>query len=113
MARNVLPLDHYEAAMVWLPVREGEVKMVAALRVVVFGPSFPQRAIEPELLVGEEIARRATVARDQRSIRGYFFHEPSDGQPIRVRYGDSQEGELRERFSRDRIRPLPGHCEEG
>ena len=29
---------------------------------------------------------------------------------IRVRYGPSQEGELRERFSRERVRPRPRTC---
>jgi hypothetical protein len=112
MARNVLPLSYYKAEMVWLPVRDGEAKVVEAVRVVVFGPSFPQRAIEPELLVGEAIAKRTSIARDQQSIRGYFFDVPADGQAIRVRYGDSQEGELCERFSRDTIRPLPKDCPE-
>jgi hypothetical protein len=111
MARNALPLSHYEAHKVLLPPREGEAGLVEVVRVVVFGPNFPQRAIEPELLVGEEIARRTSIARDQRSIRGYFFHLPPDGQTIRVRYGDSQEGELGERFSRAKIRPLPKDCE--
>jgi hypothetical protein len=112
MARNVLPLSHYEAEMVWLPVREGEAKQVQALRIIVFGPNFPQRAIEPELLVGQEIARRTSISRDQTNIRGYLFQVPADGSVIRVRYADSQEGELRERFSRERIRPLPKQCEE-
>jgi len=110
MARNALPLSYYEAQMVRMPLHEGEAKVVEALRVVVFGPNLPQRAIEPELLIGEAIATRTSVARDQRSIRGYFFELPADDQVIRVRYGDSQEGELRERFSRKAIRPLPKDC---
>jgi hypothetical protein len=113
MARNVLPLSHYEADMVLLPAREGEAKIVEAVRVVVFGPNFPQRAVEPELLVGEEIAQRTSIARDQRSIRGYLFQMPPDGAAIRVRYADSQEGVLHERFSRERVRPLPKNCEGG
>jgi hypothetical protein len=113
MARNKLPLSHYEAKMVWMPEREGEGKEVETLRVVVFGPDFPQRAIEPELLVGEEIAQRTSIARDQKSIRGYFFHVPPDDAAIRVRYGDSLEGELRERFARNRIRPPDKECEPG
>jgi hypothetical protein len=107
MARNVLHLDRYEAQMVLMPEREGETAPVEALRIVVFGPNFPQRAIEPELLVGPEIAQRTSIARDQRSIEGFFFKLPLDGAPVRVRYGDSQEGELRERYSRERVRPLP------
>jgi hypothetical protein len=110
MARNVLQLDRYEAQMVLLPAREGETVPMEALRVVVFGPNFPQRAIEPELLIGPKIALRTSIARDQRSIQGFFFELPPDGAPVRVRYGDSQEGELRERYSRERVRPLPKTC---
>ncbi len=113
MARNRLPLSRYEAGMVRMPEREGEGKEVEALRVVVFGLNFPQRAVEPELRVGEEIAHRTSIGRDQKSIRGYFFHLPPDGAAIVVRYGDSLEGELQERFSRKRIRPLDRDCEPG
>lgn len=81
-----------------------------ALWIVVFGPNFPRRAIESELLVGTQIALRTSIARDQRNIQGFFFKLPPDGEPVRVRYGDNQEGELRERFSRARIRPLPKAC---
>jgi hypothetical protein len=110
MARNILPLSHYEAAMVRMPLEGAGGKIVEALRIVVFGPYFPQRAIEPELLIGEVIARRVSISLDQRSIRGYFLELPEEGQRIRVRYGDSQEGELRERFSRETIRPIPEDC---
>jgi hypothetical protein len=110
MARNILPLTRYEAHKVLLPVRPGDPKLTEALRITVFGPSFPQRAIEPELLIGDAIAQRTSIARDQRSIRGYFLAVPPDGQAIRVRYGDSLEGELRERFARAQIRPLPTDC---
>jgi len=112
MARNVLPLSHYEAHKVLLPVRQGDTRLVEAVRIVVFGPHFPQRAIEPELMVGSEIAQQTSIARDQRSIQGYFLKVPPDGQVIRVRYGDSQEGELRERFARAKIRLLPTDCGE-
>jgi hypothetical protein len=113
MARNKLPLSHYEVGMVWMPEHEGERKEVEALRVVVFGPNFPQRAVEPELLVGEEIAQRTSIGRDQKSIHGYFFQIPHDGAMIRIRYGDSLEGELHERFSREKIRPLDKDCDRG
>jgi hypothetical protein len=83
---------------------------VKALRIVVHGPSFPQRAIEPELLVGDMAENRVSIAPDQLSIRGYFFKVPSDGQAIRVRYGDSLEGKLRGRFSRKAIRPVSTDC---
>jgi hypothetical protein len=110
MARNPLPLTHYEAEMVRMPRREGEDKIIEALRVIVYSPMLPQRAIEPELLIGKAIAARVSIARDQHSIKGYFFELPVEGQTIRVRYGDSQEGELRERFFRKTIRPLPKEC---
>jgi hypothetical protein len=113
VARNELSLSHYEAEMVWMPEREGEGKEVEAVRVVVFGPGFPQRAVEPELLVGEEIAQRTSIARNQKSIRGYFFRIPPDEALIRVRYGDSLEGKLQERFARNRIRPLNRDCDRG
>jgi len=112
MARSTLPLSHYVAELVRMPLDGWEDKVIEALRVVVFGPNFPQRAIEPEVLVGDALARRVSISPDQQSIRGYFLEIPEDGQAIRVRYGDSQEGELRERFSRQNIRPIPKGCEE-
>jgi hypothetical protein len=111
MARSILPLSHYEAEMVRMPLEGWEGKVIEALRVVVFGPNFPQRAIEPELVVGDEVARRISISPDQKSIRGYFLEVPEEDQIIRVRYGDSQEGELRERFSRKKIRPIPKDCD--
>jgi hypothetical protein len=97
--------------MVWIPEHEGEGKEVEALRVVMFGPHFPQRAVEPELLVGEKIAQRVSIGRDQKWIRGYFFDIPPDGAVLRVRYGDSLEGELPEPFERKKIRPLRSDCD--
>lgn len=108
MARNHLTLTRYEADMVLLPDDAGKVS--EAVRVTVFGPQFPQRAVEPEILVGDAKAVRVSVAPDQRSIRGYFRQPPADGQPILVRYGDSQEGVLDGRFSRRDVRPLPRDC---
>jgi hypothetical protein len=110
MARNVLSLSHYDAEMVRMPLEGREGKVIEALRVVVFGPSFPQRAIDPEILIGRVVARRIAISSDQQSIRGYFSELPEEGQIIRVRYGDSQEGELRELFSRKTIRPIPKEC---
>jgi hypothetical protein len=107
MARNKLPLSHYEAAMVRMPLEGAGGKIVEALRIVVFGSYFPRREIGPELLIGQMTARRISISLDQRSIRGYFHELPEEGLSIRVRYGDSQEGELRERFSRETIRPIP------
>jgi hypothetical protein len=107
MARSKLPLSHYEAAMVRMPLEGAGGKIIEALRIEVFGPYFPQRAVEPELLIGQMIARRISIALDQRSIRGYFHEVPEEGMSIRVRYGDSQEGELRDRFSRKTVRPIP------
>jgi hypothetical protein len=111
MARNILPLSHYEAEKVLMPWPAGGHKVVEALRIIVFGPNFPQRAVEPEILVGETIAQRTSIARDQRSIRGYFFKMPPNGAAIHVRYAESQEGVLRERFSHEKVRSLPKECE--
>ena len=110
MARNKLPLSHYEAAMVRMPLEGAGGKIIEALRVVVFGPYFPYREIEPQLLIGQMIARRISISLDQRSIRGYFHELPEEGLSIRVRYGEIHEGELRERFSRRTIRPIPRDC---
>ena len=111
-ARNTIPLSHYEAEMVLLPVDgKNQNEVVEALRLTVFAPNLPQRAIEPELLVQEVIAHRTSIARDQQSIRGYFFEMPPEGGAIHVRYGDSLEGEVRERFMRKRILPLPQDCQ--
>ncbi len=112
MARKVLPLTHYVAEMVLMPSPHGGSTVVEALRLVVSGPNFPQRAIEPELLLGEVKAQRVSIATDQRSIRGYFFTVPMDGEAIRVRYGESLEGELRDRFTKKKIRPLATDCGE-
>jgi hypothetical protein len=111
MARNTLQLSHYEARMVVMPEDEG--KEVETVRVAVFAPNFPQRAIEPELLVGEQIAHHTSIGRDQQSIQGYFRELPPDGAAIRVRYGDSLEGVLEERFARTKVRQLDSDCGRG
>ena len=112
MARNELPLSDYRAEMVLLPAHAGETKLVEAVRLIVYGPNFPQRAIEAELLVGGQAAEHISIAPDQQSLRGYYRQMPPEGAPIRVRYGDSQEGEVRERFSRQTVLPLPKNCED-
>jgi hypothetical protein len=99
-----LAVTRWEAQAVLLPEGNG-------IRITVFGDWFPIRAVEPEILVGEMPAQRVEVARDLRSIRGYLRDTPKDGAPIVVRYGDSQEGILAERFATAKIRPLPRECE--
>jgi hypothetical protein len=108
MARRELALSHYMADRVLMPSAGG--KTVEAVRITIFGPNFPQRAVEPEILVGEALAQGVSITRDQRSIRGYFHELPPEGGLVRVRYGDSQEGVLREPFARRHIRPLPKEC---
>jgi hypothetical protein len=98
-----LALTRWEGQAVLLPEGQG-------IRITVFGDWFPVRAIEPEILVGGRAAERVEVARDQRSIRGYLRQTPKDGATVVVRYGDSQEGVVKERFSSRRIRPLPRDC---
>jgi hypothetical protein len=115
MARHLLTLNDYSAETVLFPQAEkakvpGKEKLVEAFRVTVFGDYFPQRAVEPELLIGENAAHQVAISRDQRSIWGYFFHLPQEGEPIRVRYGDSQEGELEQRFSWKKVHVLPREC---
>ena len=99
-----LAVTHYDAQEVVLPGQ------VPGIRMTVFGGWFPIRAVEPEILVGESKAELVEVARNQRSIRGYFRHVPPDRARILVRYGDSQEGILEQRFDSTKIRPLPIDC---
>ena|SRR5712691_7872603 len=110
MARRQLNLDGYLGEMVLMPSGTSQEPRVEALRVTVFGPNFPQRAVEPELLVGTATARAVTISADQRSIRGYFLVMPPSGARVRVRYGESQEGFVSETFQRQRVRPLPKGC---
>jgi hypothetical protein len=78
--------------------------------IIVFGDNFPQRAVEPEIVIGDQRGEMISISRDQRSIRAYFRHAPPDGAEIVVRYAESQRGVLREKFSRTRIRPLSKDC---
>jgi len=99
-----LAVTRWDAQAVLLPEGQG-------IRITVYGDWFPVRAVEPEILVGEMPAERVRVARDLRSIHGYLREKPKDGATIVVRYGDSQEGVLAERFAAAKIRPLPRECE--
>ncbi len=103
-----LSLTNYDAVAVLVPDERGEA--AEGIKITVFGEWFPVRALEPEILVGDQVASRVQIAPDQRSIRGFLADTPPEGAVIRVRYGPSQEGELEERFSRGRIRPLPKDC---
>lgn len=108
MARRELTLTHYQAEMVLFPDSPGRIR--EALKITVFGPNFPERAVLPEILVGRDLARNVSIARDQKSIRGIFTELPADGSHILVRYGDSQEGIVPEPFLRHQVRPLPKEC---
>jgi len=103
-----LPLTNYDAVAVLVPDERGE--PVEGVQITVFGDWFPVRALEPEILVGHQVATRVRIAPDQRSIRGFLAKMPAEGAVIQVRYGPSQEGEIEERFSPSRIRPLPEDC---
>jgi hypothetical protein len=107
-AQQSLPLSHYDLQMVLLPGAEN--RPVESIRITIYGENFPMRALQPEILVGEQQAQMVEVSQDQRSIYGYFLSTPENGAVIRVRYGLRQEGELRERFDAKRIRPLPEDC---
>ncbi len=108
MAKRKLEVTHYEAEMVLMPGRNGTRQVV---RVTVFGPNFPERAILPEMLADGLLAEAVSISRDQKSIHGYFFEIPKEGARIQVRYGDSQEGVVTELFSGRSIRPLPTECQ--
>lgn len=110
MARNALPVTHHEAQRVLMPAPGGRAGTIEAVRVTVFGSHFPQRAIAPELLVGGQRAEHVSIARDQRSLTGYFAALPREGAPVLVRYGDSLEGVLEQRFSHERVLPLRKSC---
>ena len=103
-----LVLNYYDAQTVLVPAKPG--KPAPRLRITIYGENFPQRALEPEILVGGQLAQMVKISRDQRSIRGYLRKLPPDGSLILVRYGQSQEGVLEERFSSRRVRPLPKRC---
>jgi hypothetical protein len=107
MPLRELAVTSYEARAVLLPFDD---KVEEAICITVFGPNFPQRAVEPEILVGHARAERVSISRDQKSIRGCFRNAPPEGARIVVQYANSQEGVLREPFSRRRIRPLPKEC---
>ena len=108
MTVHQLELTGFEAETVLLPDENGDA--VEAIRVTVYGPAFPQRALLPELWVGKARAERVTIASDGRSLRGYLRARPPDQSSIVVRYGASQRGTL-DRVLRHRlIRPLPKGC---
>jgi hypothetical protein len=110
MTRHELALSHHAAERVLMPgAKQGEV--VEAVRITVYGERFPQRALQPELLVGDLQAERVTIAPDERSIHGYLRTLPPNGSTIVVRYGASQEGTLEQTFHRHAIRPLPKDCQ--
>lgn len=110
MARRVLSVTDYEAKTVLLPAREDASKVAKGICVTVFGAYFPERAVQPEILVGKAPANLVRIARDSHSIRGYFYDPPSEGAVITVRYADSAEGVVREPFSLKRVQPLPADC---
>lgn len=110
MTRHELPLSNHVAERVLMPgAKQGEV--VEAVRITVYGERFPQRALQPELIVGDAQAERVAIAPDERSIRGYLRTLPPDGSTIVVRYGASQQGTLEQAFDRREIHPLPKDCQ--
>ena len=98
-----LAVTRWEAQAVLLPEGRG-------VRITVFGDWFPMRAIEPEILVGEAFgtARRGGARPAQhprisaRRAEGRVAHR----RPLRRQPG----GDLEERFSAGKIRPLPQGC---
>jgi hypothetical protein len=101
-------LGSYDAQVVLLPGK-GK-KSVRGVRITIYGDNFPQRAPQPRILVGEKPAAMVTIAPDQRSIRGFFLKAPPEDSVIRVVYANDHFGELRERFTKRRVRPLPKTC---
>jgi hypothetical protein len=103
-----LKLTAVEAERVLLP--DGEAKIGEGIRITVHGPSFPQRALIPELWIGKLRAELVSISADGHSLRGYLRELPPDRATVVVRYGASQSGTLRRAFRRRRVRPLPREC---
>ena len=95
-------MDFYPTSLSARKVRNGTVA----------GQYFPQRAVEPEVLVGEIAFDFSRISVDQRNISGFFRPSLPEGEVVRVRYGDSQERELEQRFSGKLVHPLPHECGE-
>jgi hypothetical protein len=109
-ALRKLVLNHFEAKAVLVPARDPRQPAVAGICITVAGQYFPQRAVEPDVLVGEIASDFTRISVDQRSISGFFRQSLPEGGVVRVRYGDSQEGELQTRFSAKLVHPLPRDC---
>jgi hypothetical protein len=107
-ARRQLELRGYKLERVLMTGKAG--KAAQAVRITVYGEVFPERALAPEILVGETRADMVRIAADQRSISGFLKADPEPGAVVRVRYGDSQEGRAEEPVDPERIRPLPEDC---
>jgi hypothetical protein len=110
MARREMGLDGNQGEMALMPSSTDVNNDIAVLRVTVFGPNCPQRAMEPKMLVGRTAAQRVSISPDRGSIRDYFPTMPRSRARIRVRYGESQEGTLEKAFQREDVRPLPTEC---
>ena len=105
-----LVLSHYVAKTVLLPAHDPKLPAVAGICVMVTGEHFPQRAVEPEILVDEIAADFTRISVDQHTISGFFRKPLPEGGVVRVRYGDSQEGEVEQHFSSKSVQPLPREC---
>jgi hypothetical protein len=109
-ALRKLVLHHFEAKAVFLPARDPKQPPVTGTCITITGQYFPQRAVEPEVVVGDIASDFTRISVDQRSISGFFRRSLPEGGAVRIRYGDSQEGELEQRFSATLVHPLPGEC---
>jgi hypothetical protein len=111
-ALRKLLLNHFDAKVVLLPARDPRPPAAPGICITVAGQYCPQRAVEPEMLVGGIASDFTRISVDQRSIAGFFRHSLPEGGVVRVQYGDGQEGELDQRFSAKLVRPLPRKCGE-
>ncbi len=106
--QHELELTGVDVDTVLLPDQDGNPS--EGVRITVHGPQFPQRALVPELWIGERRAEQVSISRDGRSLSGYLRELPPDRATVSVRYGASLAGSLELGFRRDKIRPLPGEC---
>jgi hypothetical protein len=97
-----LNIESYELREVLYPGADGDARGVA---VVVRGGPFPERALAPEIFVGNQGATLVQVLEGGATIRGIVERPPEPGDELTVRYGRSQEGRIRVEAAE--VRPLP------
>jgi hypothetical protein len=102
----MLRIDSYDLREVLFPGRKG--KPEEGVAIVVDGGPFPGRALEPQIIVGDQEAELVQILDGGARIRGILRKPPSRGDELVVRYDPQTEG--RTRLERFEVRPLPKGC---